>query len=181
MAREANRRIQSWVAQHCPTSAHAAGEGPRCRPLVVFDVDDTMLNNFAEYSGNDPAFSYNPQRDAEFVMRCESPANAPVRWLYRKVTEAGLPVAVITGRPASQRAATVSCLRQRGYPHWDALITRTRATQSLSSAVFKARARKRLQERGFTIVASIGDQVSDMAHGRLKFGFLLPNPMYYLP
>ena len=114
-------------------------------------------------------------------MRCESPANAPVRWLYRKVTEAGLPVAVITGRPASQRAATVSCLRQRGYPEWDALITRTQATQSLSSAVFKARARKRLQERGFTIVASIGDQVSDMAHGRLKFGFLLPNPMYYLP
>jgi hypothetical protein len=30
-------------------------------------------------------------------------------------------------------------------------------------------------------VASVGDQVSDMAYGRLKFGFLMPNPMYYLP
>jgi hypothetical protein len=30
-------------------------------------------------------------------------------------------------------------------------------------------------------VVSVDDQVSDMAHGRLKHGFLLPNPMYYLP
>jgi hypothetical protein len=52
-------------------------------------------------------------------------------------TPAGVRIAVITGRPASQRAATISCLRERGYPNWDALITRTTAT----SARFKAQAR----------------------------------------
>lgn len=92
-------------------------------------------------------------------------------------TPAGVRIAVITGRPASQRAATISCLRERGYPNWDALITRTTAT----SARFKAQAREALQGRGYTIVVSVGDQVSDMAHGRLKHEFLLPNPMYYLP
>jgi hypothetical protein len=60
-------------------------------------------------------------------------------------------------------------------------MTRTDATASLSSARFKAKARKSLQDDGWTIVASVGDQVSDMAYGRLTYGFLMPNPMYFLP
>jgi hypothetical protein len=181
VVQEANRTIQSWVRRNCPPTATAAGQVRQCRPLVVFDVDDTMLDNFGLYASNVPAFSYNPQRDAEYVLNCSSPVNAPVRWLYRKLSEVGVRIAVITGRPASQREATIACLRERGYPRWDALITRTQATQSATSARFKAQARGSLQRRGYTIVASVGDQISDMAHGRLRYGFLLPNPMYYLP
>jgi hypothetical protein len=38
-----------------------------------------------------------------------------------------------------------------------------------------------MQREGHRIVASIGDQVSDMSMGHLKSGFLLPNLMYFIP
>jgi hypothetical protein len=49
-----------------------------------------------------------------------------------------------------------------------------------SSAEYKALARESLKRDGFTIVASVGDQVSDMSYGHLKRGFLMPNTMYYI-
>ncbi len=178
VAEKAGRTISSWVREHCRS---LNGDQRTCRPMVVFDVDDTMLSGFNEYSGNNPAFSYDPVRNAQFVEDCATPANVPVRRLFSRLVDDGLTIAVITGRPATQRADTIACLNQRGYTGWDFLITRTAKTADLSSSRFKARARKGLQERGFTIVASVGDQVSDMAYGRLKYGFLLPNPMYFLP
>ncbi len=179
VAQEAGRTIHAWVRDHCRGGLN--GETRACRPMVVFDVDDTMLSGFKEYSGNSPAFSYDPVRNAQFVQDCATPANKPVRRLYNRLADDGVALAIITGRPASQRADTIACLNKRGYTGWDVLITRTTKAADLSSARFKARARKGLQERGFTIVASVGDQVSDMAYGRLKYGFLLPNPMYFLP
>ena len=171
VADQARKTIRAWKRQH-PDAA---------KPAVIFDVDDTMLNNYVEYSTNDPAFSYNPERDTQFVLDCKAPANVPVRRLFRQLQSAGFRIGIITGRPQDQRSATRDCLRQRGYPQWNKLITRTDATSSLSSARFKAKARKSLQGNGWTIVASVGDQVSDMSYGRMKYGFLMPNPMYYLP
>ncbi len=171
VAQEARKTILQWLRQH-PNAK---------KPAVVFDVDDTMLNNFAEYNSNEPPFSYNPETNQQFVTGCKATANAPVRRLYRRLQAEGLRLALITGRPSTQRSATVDCLQKRGYPTWNRLITRTDATTSLSSARFKAKARESLQADGWTIAASVGDQVSDMSYGRMKYGFLLPNPMYYLP
>ncbi|MDZ7578188.1 MAG: HAD family acid phosphatase [Candidatus Nanopelagicales bacterium] len=72
-------------------------------------------------------------------------------------------------------------LARRGITGWRTLRLKSPAEQSQSAAVYKARARRALHARGFRIIASVGDQVSDMAKGHLKYGFLLPNPMYYLP
>ena len=171
VAQDARKTVLQWLRQHPDAK----------KPAVVFDVDDTMLNNFEEYNSNDPAFSYNPETDKQFAVECKATANAPVRRLYRKFQAAGLRIAEITGRPSTQRAATINCMEKRGFPQWNRFITRTDATSSLSSARFKAKARESLQDDGWTIVASIGDQVSDMSYGRLKYGFLMPNPMYYLP
>ena len=171
VAQDARKTVLQWLRQHPDAK----------KPAVVFDVDDTMLNNFEEYNSNDPAFSYNPETNQQFVTGCKATANAPVRRLYRRLQAEGLRLALITGRPSTQRSATVDCLQKRGYPTWNRLITRTDATTSLSSARFKAKARESLQADGWTIAASVGDQVSDMSYGRMKYGFLLPNPMYYLP
>ncbi len=45
----------------------------------------------------------------------------------------------------------------------------------------KAQVRRQLVKQGWKIGPSIGDQISDMAGGYLTHGFLLPNPMHYLP
>ena len=37
-----------------------------------------------------------------------------------------------------------------------------------------------LEKKGYAIIASIGDQVSDMSWGHLERGFLLPNVMAHL-
>lgn len=171
VAHRARQTIRAWQRQHPRAS----------KPAVIFDVDDTMLNNYVEYSTNSPAFSYDREKDTQNVNQCKATANVPVRRLYRQLVADGFRIGIITGRPQDQRSATRRCLRQRGFPQWNKLITRTDATASLSSARFKAKARKSLQDDGWTIVASVGDQVSDMAYGRLKYGFLMPNPMYYLP
>jgi len=50
-----------------------------------------------------------------------------------------------------------------------------------TAAAFKAKVRRQLEREGYTIIASLGDQVSDMSFGALKKGFLLPNLMYFIP
>ncbi|HPJ20635.1 MAG: hypothetical protein H6528_02305 [Actinobacteria bacterium] len=171
VAKQARQTIRAWQRQHPKAS----------KPAVIFDVDDTMLNNYEEYSTNDPAFSYDHAKDVQFALECKATANVPVRRLYRQLVADGFRIGIITGRPQDQRSATRDCLRERGFQEWNTLITRTDATSSLSSARFKAKARKSLQDKGWTIVASVGDQISDMSYGRLKYGFLMPNSMYYLP
>jgi HAD superfamily, subfamily IIIB (Acid phosphatase) len=45
---------------------------------------------------------------------------------------------------------------------------------------FKARQRRSLARRGFTIVANVGDQRSDLDGGWAQRTFKLPNPMYVI-
>jgi acid phosphatase len=74
----------------------------------------------------------------------------------------------------------IPCLNSLGFSGWDRYVMRGSAAPQLSSGEYKAIARKALEKKGFTIVASVGDQVSDMSYGHLRRGFLLPNTMYYL-
>ena len=39
----------------------------------------------------------------------------------------------------------------------------------------------RIENEGFTILANVGDQDSDLEGGHAKRAFKLPNPMYYIP
>jgi hypothetical protein len=50
-----------------------------------------------------------------------------------------------------------------------------------SAVEFKAPERKRIEERGSTILLTMGDQESDLAGGHAQATFKLPNPVYYLP
>jgi len=51
-------------------------------------------------------------------------------------------------------------------------------SEFVSAADFKAPQRERLTREGYTIVANIGDQPSDLAGGFAERAFLLPNPFY---
>ena len=41
--------------------------------------------------------------------------------------------------------------------------------------------RTRIEERGYTILLTMGDQESDLTGGHAQATFKLPNPVYYLP
>jgi acid phosphatase len=50
-----------------------------------------------------------------------------------------------------------------------------------SAADFKAPQRAKIEAEGFTIIANMGDQPSDLAGAHAEKTFLLPNPFYRIP
>jgi hypothetical protein len=51
----------------------------------------------------------------------------------------------------------------------------------VSAADFKSPQRAAIEAEGYTIVANIGDQPSDLAGGHSQQTFLLPDPFYRIP
>ena len=173
VAKAARTWIYDWVDARCGGSPEA------CDATVVFDIDETLLSNYAFYKGT--GFTFDQDGWNTFTESCKNSAIGPVRTLYRQLVRDGFAVVLLTGRSDSERKATAECLRERGMTGWHALILRTQAEASLSADDYKSQRRADLQREGHRIVASIGDQVSDMSRGHLKRGFLLPNLMYFIP
>lgn len=142
-----------------------------------------------------------PDLDAALAaarLRGDAPALAPTLALYQAVLDAGFSVAFITGRRDgdASRAATAANLEAAGYgvacgdddatpppstaPCYHSLTMRPPSDQAPVS-VYKAAARGALEAAGLTIVASLGDQFSDLAGAHpAAASFKLPNPVYYI-
>lgn len=170
---------RTWLDNLC--GGHRPRQVKGCRAMAVFDIDETLLDNYTYYSTQDPAFSFSPATWDPYEDNCGATANSAVTRLYRALKATGMGVALITGRSSSGRAATESCLEKNGVSGWTTLVMKGPQAATLTAAEYKARARKALRTDGWRIGPSIGDQVSDMAGGHLRHGFLLPNPMYYIP
>lgn len=165
--------IYDWVVDHC------GGKPQSCDATVVFDIDETLLSNYEYYK--ETGFTFDQNGWNAFTESCQNSAIGPSRTLYRQLIRDGFAVVLITGRSDTERKATADCLRKRGMTDWHELILRTQAEASLSADDYKSQKRAALKREGHRIVASIGDQVSDMSRGHLKRGFLLPNLMYFIP
>nr|WP_232220795.1 HAD family acid phosphatase [Legionella tunisiensis] len=87
----------------------------------------------------------------------------------------------VTGRPLSELKATRANLLRAGFNHWAGLYLRPDTYRQPSITPFKTQARKSIANQGYTVIASIGDQDSDLKGGFMQKGFKLPNPFYHLP
>ncbi len=168
-----------WVRTYVDRSC--GGDAKKCKAMVVFDIDDTLESTYAVSKSDNPPFSYDNQAWSDALSACQLPLNEPVADFYKAVRKLGLAIGIVTGRNQSLRDETATCLQKQGISGWYELVTRTSATADLTAAKYKSQQRAAWEKKGFTIVASIGDQVSDMALGHLLRGFLLPNPMYMIP
>jgi predicted secreted acid phosphatase len=152
------------------------------RLLVIFDVDETVLSNWANMTRDD--FSYISDRWHAWVDKAEAAAIEPVRETYRAARRVGVDVIFLTGRKERDRDGTERNLRAQGMGDYAMLIVRSEndpaalVERGASAAVFKTAVRKRLTEEGWTIIANIGDQESDLAGGYAEKTFKLPNPFY---
>jgi hypothetical protein len=161
------------------------------KPAVVFDVDDTTLNtyNYEIYS----SFVYNPAQNAAFVNSASFPAVPGMVELEHQAEQNGYTVFFLTGRPESQRAGTVMNLVNEGYDvagpnlYLKDLTKDTYAscyqppTRTCTTTEYKSLTRQSIESQGYDIVASFGDQYSDLNGGFADRTFKVPNPMYYLP
>lgn len=147
-------------------------------PTAVFDIDETVLSNLSHMTSADWGYQSN-QWDA-WVSTSKAPAIAPVREIYDHARTLGFKVIFLTGRTEKVRAATARNLRLQGMGDYQRLILRPAGStgKKESAVVFKSRVRENLTAEGFTIIASFGDQNSDLQGGHTGRTFKIPNPFY---
>ena len=87
----------------------------------------------------------------------------------------------ITGRDETQRAATEKNLSDTGYGGYTELVLAPTGVHFAWAADYKTPQRAAIEARGYTIIANVGDQPSDLAGGYAQATFLLPNPFYRIP
>jgi acid phosphatase len=157
------------------------------KPAIVLDIDETSLSNWPAYRANRWALIVHGDCDLE-----SGPCNLR-KWqesgraaalpstlaLAQRAGQLGVTVFFISGRPTSEQAATERNLREQGY-RYERVILRP-AGVFRSAVDFKAPARCKLEQDGYTILLALGDQQSDLDGGCAERGFKLPNPVYYLP
>lgn len=163
------RQAQEWVERR----ATQGGAGL----TVVFDVDETLLSNWAYFLAQD--FGYVPAAWRQWVEEARAPAIEPVREVLRAARRAGLEVVLITGRRERDRAGTERNLRAVACGDYTQLLCQPN-DGSGSSADFKTAQRRALAAQGKVIIANIGDQESDLAGGFAERTFKLPNPFYLM-
>ena len=129
-------------------AAEDAGEDPR--PLAInFDIDNTVIATYYDGGGRIP-FMYRFARFAD---------------------EQGVALVFNTGRARTMRQETRRQLRRAGYPVAGLCLRR----QGERLAVGKQRCRQRFVDRGFRIIANIGNKDTDFEGGNYDRAFKLPN------
>lgn len=177
----------AWFSSNYPN-------GATTKDLIVFDIDETVLSNFNDLMRQlDTGKRNSDDQDAGL-----DPAIPAMLKLYSDLFTAGFSVTFLTGRRNASRAASEQNLYSAGYgeqcpegapdetrsqdlePCYVQLDMREENDTRIAS-IYKPDRRKRLQDRGFEIVACFGDQWSDLAGTTPGLAsFKLPNPMYYI-
>jgi acid phosphatase len=158
------------------------------RPAIVLDIDETSLSNWPAYkvngwtriAGGDCNLETGPCGLRAWQALGKSRALQPTLQLATRAKALGVAVFFISGRPSGLQEATERNLREQGY-EWDEVILLPPDTTFASAVDFKAPARRRIAERGYTILLTMGDQESDLRGGYAERTFKLPNPVYFLP
>lgn len=160
------REAEGWIRQR------AAAGG---RLAVVVDLDETLWSNWPYFEAQD--FGYVPEAWARWVEEARAPALAPVAELVRTLPARGVTVVFLTARAERERAATLRNLRTLNLGEGARLICQPDEDRR-ANAAFKAAARAELRAEGWTLIANLGDQESDLAGGGAERAFKLPNPFY---
>jgi predicted secreted acid phosphatase len=163
--------------------------GKAIRPALVLDIDETSLSNWIEIAAND--FGYIPSGTCAdlpkgpcgaraWELSAQASAIEPTLGLFRLAKARGVAVFFVSGRPEEERAATEVNLKRVGYEGWAGLIMVPPQQRPASIVAFKAPARAKIESDGYTIIATVGDQQSDLDGGHAERGFKLPNPFYLI-
>jgi acid phosphatase len=184
---------QLWVQTRAQQISKAA---------IVLDIDETSISNWTRIKRDDFAYIRNGACDLSkqgeacgdiaWQKSGLAPALQPALDLFNAAkctaTPSGTPcttVAVffVTGRnqSAEARTWTETNLTNAGYRDWDGLYMRDPATHGQPVSEYKTKARIDIESKGFTIIANIGDQESDLAGGHAERKFKVPNPFYFIP
>lgn len=165
-----------YIDQRIADNEHSA---QKKKLAIVLDIDETSLSNYQQIIKHN--FFADRNKIHREILSAQGKVIQPMLNLYRDARQHDVSVFFVTGRIPSERQATVKNLLRAGYKDWSGLYLRPADYHQPSIIPFKAATRKEISQKGYTIVASIGDQCSDLAGGYAERGFKLPNPFYFLP
>ncbi|WP_369365276.1 HAD family acid phosphatase [Streptomyces sp. CG4] len=132
-----------------------AAAGPGEKQAIVFDIDNTTLET-------DFGFSY-PQ-----------PANKPVLNVAKYAQEHGVSLFFVTARPGIIYLPTEYNLEHDGYDV-SGLYVRNLFDLFKDVAAYKTAQRVDIENRGYTIIANIGNSATDLSGGHAEKTFKLPD------
>lgn len=166
---------RAWIERRAETRR------PGERLAVVLDIDETALSNLPHMRAQD--FGYHPREWEAWIDSANAPALEPLRELFDSARARDIAVLFLTGRKAPrERAGTEKNLRREGFAGYAALRFAEPADEALpGAAARKTAARAAWAAEGWTIIATVGDQESDLVGGHAERAFKLPNPFYRLP
>lgn len=153
-----------------------AARKPDEKLALVLDIDETVLSNLEQLDQTDYCFDRNAW-NAWVESGKPKPIVGAAR-LYAWAREHDVAVVFLTGRKELQRPATERALREAGFGEWTELILRSPAEGELEAGEYKAGRRAKLEEQGYAIALTVGDQASDLSGGHSEATLLMPNPFY---
>jgi acid phosphatase len=158
------------------------------KPAIVLDIDETSLSNWQNIKANNFGFikggpcSEEPSLACgfdEWILKASAPAIPPTLEFFNSAIVKNVAVFFITGRRDSQRQATLWNLDRAGFQGWARLITRSDDDHNETIVPYKSGERKKIENEGYTIIANVGDQQSDLDGGSAECTFKIPNPFYF--
>jgi acid phosphatase len=159
------------------------------KPALVLDIDETSLSNWANIKANnfglilDGACDRLPNGPCGFkawILQGVAPPIMPALDLFNAAKAKGVAVVFITGRRDRDRQATLWNLDRAGYEGWAKLVTRPDDDSHATVEAYKTEERRKLAEAGYTIIATVGDQQSDLDGDFAECKFKVPNPFYFI-
>jgi len=160
------------------------------RPALVLDIDETSLTNWPNLLADDFGFVAGGTCDVlpagpcgfdRWILKSSAEAIDPALKLFKAAKLNGVAVIFITGRPRKQRDATIVNLDHAGFDGWAELHTRPdEDAGTVQDYKTKERIKVEAEPEDYTIIANVGDQMSDVDGGHGGCPFKVPNPFYFI-
>ena len=144
--------------------------------VVIFDVDETVLNNYGLAKQMD--FGYVYDLNKKWNKELKAPAIQQVKDLYEFLLGKGVSIIFLTGRNYTEYDVTYENLMKVGYTKFDTLITQREDELKLKSQEFKSKKRVELTNLGYEIIGNIGDQWTDLNGPYSGIQIKIPNYLY---
>ncbi|MET9721145.1 HAD family acid phosphatase [Streptomyces zaomyceticus] len=151
------RDVAAVVAEARPYIEERSENAGREKQAIVLDIDNSSL-----------------ETDFHPFWELPTPAIAEVRDLVRDAHGRGVDVFFVTARPGIIHSLTDWNLKKAGYPV-DGLYVRSLPDLFAEVSAYKTEKRAEIEAKGYTIIANIGNNTTDLVGGHAERTFKLPD------
>ncbi|MFI0984293.1 HAD family acid phosphatase [Streptomyces exfoliatus] len=151
------RDVAAVVAEARPYIERRSENAGREKQAIVLDIDNSSL-----------------ETDFHPFWELPTPAIADVREIVTAAHARGVDVFFVTARPGILHSLTDWNLKQAGYPV-DGLYVRSLPDLFAEVSAYKTEKRAEIEAKGYTIIANIGNNTTDLVGGHAERTFKLPD------